>query len=234
VDVYEDQVFAEGKIHRHALDGFELDYKYDSLTKTYIELPNHYIHEHGFFLQWQTILGAIDGMRVIMGYRINRYVALGIGMGGEYGATLGEPANVYSPSNPNFAPSYVYNSGYSPFFVYLTGDILKTKFTPFYSFEIGYNLPWYPHLQTDSDDGANWGPYSFYNNHGGPTAGLGFGCRMYTRKRSNISLSVNMNAGYLSIQTNAYQGSGTIAPIYVTTTSKYTLAQPSVRFSVGF
>jgi hypothetical protein len=237
LNIAEDSVFEEGGIHRHAMPGFELDYKYDSLSKTYIKLPNHYVHEHGFFFQWQAVFGLIDGMRVTMGYRFNRYIALGISMGGEYGVTLGEPGNVFVTEDPNRAPSYIYNSGYSPFLLYLTGDILKTRFTPFYSCEIGYNLPWYPHLQTNSDDGANRGPYSYYTNYGGLTAGIGLGGRVYSRKRSNISISLNMNAGYLSIKTNGFQGftnTNPQTPIYVTTTSRYTLLQPSVRFSVGF
>jgi len=228
-------VFDEGVIHRHALKEYELDYRYDSVSGTYVRLPSFYKRERGFFFKWQVSFIAIDGMRLMAGYRINNYVAVGLGFGGEYGLTFAEPSGDYAPTNPNFAASYVYNSGYTPFFLYVTGDILKTQITPFYSVEAGYNLPWYPHLETDSDDGAVTGPYSYYTNYGGPTAGVGFGGRAYTRKRCNLSLSLNVNAGYVSIKTDGVQGltSPPYTPIYVTTTSKYTMMQLSLRFSVG-
>ena len=233
----EDSVFFAGRVHKNVLNGYELDFKYDSLNGIYIKLPNHFVHQHGFFFQWQLTVVMIDGMRIMMGYRFNNYVALGLGVGAEYGVTLGVSDNDGNPY-PNRAPNYVYNSGYSPFYVYLTGDFLKTKATPFYSFELGYNLPWYPHLQTDREDGKIPPPYNYYTNYGGPTAGLGFGCRVYSRRRSNVSISLNMNTGFLKIKTDAFQSYANnnypLIPIYTSTTSKYLLLQPSLRFSAGF
>lgn len=238
IEISEDSVFFAGPIHHHVLNGYELDCKYDSIKKTYVDLPNHFVHEHGFFFQWQVSVGLIDGMRFIMGYRFNRYAALGFGIGGEYGVTLSESDNYDGPVSRNRAPSYVYNSGYSPFYLYLTGDFLKTKATPFYSFELGYYLPWYPNQQTNREDGAVPPPYNYYTNYGGLTSGLGLGCRFYSRRRSNVSISLNMNVGYMSIKTNAFAGypnpNYPFNPIYVATTSKYLMTQPSLRFSAGF
>jgi len=222
---------------------YPLEYKYDLITKKYIarerSLPYYYFRHPGFFLQWQTNIGLIDGMRIVMGCRLNSYFSLGLGIGAEYGVTLYEPAHIIYPANPNFAPSYTYNSGYSPLFVYLTGDILKTRITPFYSFEAGYYLPWYKHLQTNPDDGEIQPPYSYYTNYGGPTVGGGIGLRIHCGEHCNITLSLNMNAGHVRIRTDAYQPFGQYIPggppgYYTSSTANYLMTQPSFRFSIGY
>jgi len=233
ITIAEANVFEIGHYHRRALPEYRLDYRYDSTTKTYIELPDHYVHTRGFFFQGLINVGLIDGVRVAAGYRLNRYFSVGACIGFEYGATITEPAGNFAPSNPNTPASFVYNSGYAPMLLYITGDICKTQFTPFYSFEAGWLLPCYPHLVTDSQDGAIQPPYSEYNNHGGPTAGAGIGLRIYTRRRNNLSISANVNAGYVSITTNGYQGYNS-NPAYIATTARYSMVQPALRFAVGF
>ena len=221
----EDQVYAWGSYHRHALPEYQFDYKYDTASKTYIQLPTYFYPDHGFFFEWQTSVGSIDGMRIVMGYRFNTYIGLGFGFGAEY--RLSVPDQLYPIA-----------SGYAPFFVYLTGDLLKKKLTPFYSFEAGYLLPMYKYLSDPNNDGAITGPLSSYTNYGGLMTGIGFGIRIHTRRRYNASISLNMNAGFVRIKTNAFEGfsaTSPYAPNFALSTSNHTSIQPlSLRFSLGF
>jgi hypothetical protein len=233
---------AEIQMKDRISEDYPLEYEYDLTTRKYIAIERsvryYYFRHPGFFLQWQTNIGLIDGMRIVMGCRINTWFALGLGIGAEYGATLSTPAGA-SRLSYSGAPGFVYNSGYTPIFVYLTGDILKTRITPFYSLEAGYYMPWYKNLQTNPDDGAIEPPYSYYTNYGGPTAGGGIGLRIRCRNHCNITFSLNMNAGHVRIRTDAYQSFGQYTPggppgYYTSSTANYLMTQPSFRFSIGY
>ena len=225
LDFADDRIYAIGGYNRHALPAYQYDYKYDPQSKTYVKLPSYLRREHGVFMEWQTCLGTTNGMKIVMGYRINTYVALGLGIGAEYCLSI-----------PNRL--YPIQSGYAPCFFYLTGDFMKSKITPFYSLEVGYALPMYPHLQSPTYDASVTSPPTYYDNYGGLTAGLGFGVRFYTRNNSNVTLSLITNSGFLKIKTSGFAGYATTAPYYptyATYTSYYATTQPlSIRFGLGF
>lgn len=238
VTIAPDEIQMKDKV----FEDYPLEYEYDLSTKKYIakeeSLRYYYFHHPGFFLQWQTNVGLIDGMRVVMGCRLYSWFWLGLGIGAEYGVTLSNPAGSSGLSYSG-APGFVYNSGYTPLFVFLNGDILKRRITPFYSLEAGYYLPWYKHLQTNPDDGAVEPPYSYYTNYGGPTAGGGIGVRFRCGNHCNITLSLNMNAGYVKIKTDAYHPfeqyiQGGPPGYYTSSTANYLMTQPSFRFSIGY
>jgi hypothetical protein len=202
-----------------------VEYIYDSIRnrRIRVHLKTHYFlyPDHGFFGQWQTVVGWTDGMRLYSGYRFNPYLAIGLGLGFEYGNTT------------NWTP-YAASNGYLPMLLYMTGDILKSKWTPYYSIEAGYNLAMNKYLQTPDDDGIVIYPKSYFTSYGGVTSGAGFGVREYTRHHCSLMLSLNMNVGYLRIKTDGPYDPGNRTLIATTSTSNWLALQPTLRFGVSF
>jgi hypothetical protein len=191
--------------------------------KVHYKSAYFFYRERGFCFQWQTIVGLIDGMRFLFGYKFNPYAALTGGLGFEYANTLTD------------AP-YPVSNGYFPFFVSLTGDVLKARLTPVYYAEVGYTVVMNRNLQTPSEDGYYRSPPSFYVSYGGVTSGVGFGLRRYMR-HANVLLSLNANAGYLKIKSSDFNGSYNhlTGQLYYTDTTKlWLIVQPSLRFAVCF
>lgn len=208
-----------------------LEYYYDSLRHRDIRITHrsYYYHyrQQGFTMQWQTIVGLIDGMRLSFGYRFNTYAALSLGSGFEYGNTV-TPA------------PYAASNGYFPALLNLTGDILKTKWTPYYSVEIGYTFPMNRDLLSPSPYDYYYGttPPSQYHSYGGVTSGVGFGLRKYFRNISFL-LSINVNVGYLRIKTSDFQSYNPYPSqgppgYYDSFTANYLVVQPSVRVGLCF
>ena len=207
-----------------------VEYQSDSVRNRYNRVPyrSRYFRyrESGFFAQWQNIVGLIDGMRLTFGYKFNRYAAVGLGSGFEYGNTLAD------------AP-YAASNGYFPLFAYLSGDMTKTKFTPFYSFEAGYSFPLNPILYTPSHDGMYFSPPSTYWHHGGLTSGFGVGLKRYSRHLAAFIVSLNLNLGYFNIKSSDFHpystpSGGGSAGYYTTYTARYLAIQPSLRFGISF
>jgi hypothetical protein len=184
---------------------------------------NYYEYEEkGIFGQIQTAVGLIDGMRATLGYKINRYAALGVTGGFEYGNTVSQ------------AP-YAASNGYFPLLLTFTGDCLKRRVTPWYSVEAGYNFVLNKLLWDPSYDGYYYSPPSSYVSYGGVTSGVGVGLRRYSVTRYSWILSAHINLGYLRIQTTSYTPSST-GPTLITSssTANWLAVQPSLRFAFCF
>lgn len=229
-----DSIFETGRYYRHSPPGYELYYRYDTVSHTFIEQPSYYIRRKGFFIQGQLSVVGFNGVLLALGYRFNTYAAFGVNMGAGYGLSLVNNATNYHVSIDGAVPGYVTNSGYSPFTLYLTGNMLKGGITPFYSAEAGYLLPWYKNLHTNARDGAYLYPLSYYTNFGGPIFGAGIGCRFYRRRYTHLFLALNFNAGYVNVRTNGFQSFSNGTAIYTITNTRSVIFQPSLRFGVGF
>lgn len=73
-----------------------------------------------------------------------------------------------------------YKQSFSPFYLRVTSEFLKTKVTPYVFCDVGYSHMW---KQRNTD-------YYSYNNKGGLYVSAGGGLRIYTRSRASVILSV--------------------------------------------
>lgn len=216
------------KVRRERATG-PIEYEYDAYRQRDIRVRRRSQYfdyrQRGFTMQWQTIVGLIDGMRLTCGYRFNRFAALGVSGGFEYGNSVNQAHVPYAVSN-----------GYFPILLCLSGDVLKERLTPFYSFEIGYTFPMNKLLYDPGYDGFYYGPTppNQYVSYGGVTSGAGFGLRKYLRHISFL-LSLNMNVGYLRIQTT-YNSYDNLTHVYSSNaiTANWLSLQPSLRFGLCF
>ena len=160
------------------------------------------------------------GVRIINGYRFNRFAALGIGIGFD---------NVFSSPFPgliNNLDKSQYSGVYLPLYLFFTGDILKKRITPFYAIEAGYAMYHGASNNFSMDFGSAM--------QGGPMGGLGLGVKFYTHSRANLSLLADLNFKDVHLtETSTYTNPGG----NTTTVSQHVetlLVFPGIRFGVGF
>jgi hypothetical protein len=85
----------------------------------------------GYLLQANMILDFFQfGLRVVNGYKINRYAQIGIGLGADN--VLTAPQLIFNNDVLTFSAIYF------PVYFYFGGEILKYRFTPYYGAEVGY------------------------------------------------------------------------------------------------
>lgn len=121
------------------------------------------------------------GLRVVKGYKFNRFASLGLGVGVDgvyFGKGISWGKGVYDNKNVN-------NGLYIPVYLQLSGDILAKRITPYYYMEAGYSF--HP-----ANPFVNKNPIS--KSWGGPTGALGLGVKFYSKR--NMSLAINANANY--------------------------------------
>jgi hypothetical protein len=175
----------------------------------------------GYFFQSQLLIENMQGgVRIINGYRFNRFVSLGIGIGADYVFSSPLPGLINNLDKSEYAGVYL------PLYLYLSGDMSRKRITPFYAIEAGYAM-----YHGNADNFS----MSFGNNmQGGPMGGLGLGVRFYTHSRVNFSLLANLNFKDVHLtEVNTY---------YTPSGSAYTVSQnietllvfPGIRFGVGF
>lgn len=156
--------------------------KYNRYTdSTYVP---RYKKKKGYFFLAELRAGPGNGgLRVVNGYKFGRFGYLGIGVGID-GASFNGPFDMGGNSS-GFSDGV-----YLPIVLRYSGDILRTRITPFYYVEAGYAAhPGAPFVYNGSD------------SRGGPLASVGFGCKFNTKRRVNFNL--NLNATWRS---NFYKG----------------------------
>lgn len=178
--------------------------------------------KRGYFFQSQLLIEAVQGgVRIVNGYRFNRFAQLGVGVGVDF--VLASPSEFFRSTSDGFRGSYL------PLYLYFSGDILKTRITPFYAVEAGYAWRFggggFP---------FNNGGFNNSNVRGGVMGGAGIGVRFNTKRRVNFSLLLNMNFKNLRYNESyvSYDVNGN--PVVVDVRVRQTLVFPGLRFGIGF
>lgn len=198
----------------------------DSATKA--QLMEFHPRRRGYFLQAQLLIENLQGgVRIINGYKFNRFAYLGIGIGADF---LFNAPMVNRINGVNIDKS-LYKGTYFPLYLYYSGDILNKRITPFYAIEGGWTV------RVSDNNGINMMDNNFdtHHLHGGPMGGVGIGFKVYTHHRVNMSLLANMNFKRVSYDDVNY----TYDPITATYTT-YNVRQnvflliPGIRLGLGF
>jgi opacity protein-like surface antigen len=123
------------------------------------------------------------GLRFLRGYKFNQFASLGLGFGfdGVYmGSGISFGKGIYNNQNIN-------DGLYIPVYLQLSGDIRKSRITPYYFIEAGYAFhPQNPFVEKNPTD-RSWG---------GPMGTAGMGVKFHSKGR--VSMALNVNANYRS------------------------------------
>ena len=179
--------------------------------------------KRGYFFQSQLLIEAIQGgVRIVNGYRFNRFAQLGVGIGADF--VIASPSELFRNIDGDG-----FRGNYLPLYLYFAGDILKTKVTPFYAFEAGYAWRF---------DGGGFpfggGGFNSSNIRGGIMGGAGLGVRFNTRRRVNFSLLMNVNFKNARYNESFVTFDMNGNPITVESSVSQTLIFPGLRFGIGF
>ncbi len=177
--------------------------------------------KRGYFFQSQLLIEAVQGgVRIVNGYRFNRFAQLGVGIGADF--VIASPSEIFRNMGGDG-----FRGNYLPLYLYFSGDILRTRVTPFYAFEGGYAWRF----------GGGFpfgGGFDVADIRGGVMGGAGLGVRFNTKRKVNFSLLMNMN--FKNVRYNdsyiTYDVNGN--PITVDRRVRQTLVFPGLRFGIGF
>ncbi|MCF8461353.1 MAG: hypothetical protein K9G46_11570 [Flavobacteriales bacterium] len=141
--------------------------------------------QKGYFNELQILVENVQGgVRVVNGYKFNRFAYLGIGVGVD---------RVFSnPFNPkvNGLAKKELAGVYLPLYLFHAGDgPTRGRFTPFYAIEAGYAMAF-------KGMGKSRGNVDDYGNRlkGGVIAGAGLGIKVQSRRhKGHFSLLFNVN-----------------------------------------
>jgi hypothetical protein len=141
--------------------------------------------ERGYFNEVQVLIENVQGgVRIVNGYKFNRFAYLGIGIGFD---------RVFSnPFNPriNGLDKKELAGTYLPLYLYYSGDgSTRGRFTPFYAVEAGYAMVFngFGDEARNVDDFGN-------RLQGGIIAGAGIGFKVRSaRRRGHFSVLFNVN-----------------------------------------
>lgn len=121
-------------------------------------------------------------IRIVNGMKMGRFGFLGIGVGIDGAMFTDEtfPGGGFLNNN-----SSVSDGIYLPLYLRYSGDILRTRITPFYYVEAGYAAhPRGGFMFFDDNDTRSWG---------GPMGAVGIGAKFNTRRRVNFNVNLNVN-----------------------------------------
>jgi hypothetical protein len=183
--------------------------------------------EKGYFNEVQVLIENVQGgVRMVNGYKFNRFAYLGIGIGVD---------RVFSnPFNPriNGLEKKELAGVYLPLYLFHAGDgPTKGRFTPFYAIEAGYAMAFKGFGDNDAnvDDFGN-------RLKGGAMAGIGLGFKVRSKRhRGHFSVLFNINYKQVNFSydqvffNQSGQVTGTIEQDGVGH-----LVIPGVRLGIGF
>ena len=180
--------------------------------------------DKGYFFQSQLLFENLQGgLRIINGYKFNRFGYLGIGVGVDF--LLKDNFVIHNSGN-----GYADLTGvYLPLFLYHQGDILKKKITPFYTIEAGVAV---------SPGGFPFVGQDIYGGGGSRKVagigGLGFGVKFHTKRRVHFSLLANLNFKAVRYREENYYYDEFGNGYYYTNRGTATVLIPGLRFGIGF
>ncbi|MCB0755465.1 MAG: hypothetical protein H6603_02295 [Flavobacteriales bacterium] len=183
--------------------------------------------QKGYFNEVQVLIENVQGgVRMVNGYKFNRFAYLGIGIGVD---------RVFSnPFNPkvNGLEKKELAGIYLPLYLYHAGDgPTKGRFTPFYAIEAGYAMAFKGFGDSDRnvDDFGN-------RLKGGVIAGAGLGFKIHSKRhRGHFSLLFNVNYKQVNFnydQLFLSQGGQVTATLQKDAVGH--LIIPGIRIGIGF
>jgi hypothetical protein len=162
------------------------------------------------------------GVHLVLGYKFNQHAALGIGLGPEF--VFSSPFN----RRINNLDSRALSGMYMPVFLYLTGDAMPRRITPFYAIEAGYFTA---NLQRDH----HWDDMSFHKPDAhGPMGSLGLGVKFNSRVGVNFSILFNLNVKNVNYREDVLLYDVFGNPYTRNERRNATLLFPGIRFGLGF
>lgn len=174
--------------------------------------------KRGYLLQANFILDFLQfGIRVVNGYKINRYAQIGLGLGID--GVVGAPQTLFS-GRGDFSD---YMGPYLPMYLYFGGEVLKRRVTPYYAIEAGYAFA-----------PRNLNGSLFFGNedvHGGPMGSVGFGGRVNVRKHLNLTFLFNINVKNIKYFYSYYDEQN---QYFIERSKRETFFFPGFRFGIGF
>lgn len=172
--------------------------------------------KRGYLMQVNFIADFLEfGVRVVNGYKINRYAQIGIGLGVD--GVVGAPQTIF---RGDFGD---YSGVFFPAYLYFGGEILKKRFTPYYAVEAGYAFARNNHyLPMGNSSGSI---------KGGPMGSVGFGGRVHIKKYFNITVLFNLNVKNIAFERSYYETQG---QVYIQERRRETFFFPGVRLGLGF
>lgn len=183
--------------------------------------------EKGYFNEVQVLIENVQGgIRMVNGYKFNRFAYLGIGVGID--RVFSNPFN----SKINGLNKKELAGIYLPLYLYHAGDgPSKGRFTPFYAIEAGYAMAFKGYGDTDRnvDDFGN-------RLKGGVIAGAGLGFKIKS-KRHRGHFSVLFNVNYKQVNYDYDQQFITQGGQVTSTVEKEDVGHliiPGIRLGVGF
>jgi len=140
----------------------------------------------GYFNEVQVLIENIQGgVRMVNGYKFNRFAYLGVGVGVDH--VFSNPFN----TKVNGLEKKELAGIYLPLYLYHAGDgPTKGRFTPFYAIEVGYAMAF-----KGFDDSNPKNVDDFGNRlEGGVIGGLGLGFKVQSKRhRGHFSMLFNIN-----------------------------------------
>jgi hypothetical protein len=139
-----------------------------------------YLRKRKFFsaLEFRPGINNI-GLRIVHGYKFNRFANFGIGFGVDavsFGNRISDGRGIFDNRNVN-------NGIYLPLYIHYSGEILQKRITPYYYLEAGYAAhPSNPFVSSRGN--KSWG---------GPIGAAGIGCKFYSKNRGSFAININAN-----------------------------------------
>lgn len=181
----------------------------------------------GYFNEVQVLIENVQGgVRMVNGYKFNRFAYLGVGIGID---------RVFSnPFNPkvNGLDKKELAGIYLPLYLYHAGDgPTRGRFTPFYAIEAGYAMAFKGFGGSDRnvDDFGN-------RLEGGVIAGAGLGFKLHSKRhRGHFSILFNVNYKQVNFERDQlFISNGGQVTGSVTQEGVGHLIIPGIRLGVGF
>ena len=195
---------------------------YDHLKKA---KPEFHYPRKKFFFQGEVMIGYIDfGARMTGGYKFGRFGMLGLGVG----------VDAFSVGlSPNNLISDPFQGTYFPVYLYYSGDILKKRFTPFYSVEAGYAFRTSP-SKNNSYISVTPLNHPVYDNLGGFAGGVGFGVKLYSWHKVYAAWSFGLDIKSAKDKYSNYYYNSIGEYISVSYSSFATFLMPAFKMDIGF
>ena len=183
--------------------------------------------EKGYFNELQVLVENVQGgVRMVNGYKFNRFAYLGVGIGVD--RVFSNPFN----GKVNGLEKKELAGVYLPLYLYPAGDgPTRGRFTPFYAIEAGYAMVF------KGWDNANRNVDDYGNRlKGGVIAGAGLGMKIRSKRhRGHFSLLFNVNykqVNYEYDQLFVNQGGQVTATVEKEGVGH--LIIPGIRIGIGF
>ena len=181
--------------------------------------------QKGHFFEAQVLIENVQGgVRIINGYKFNKYAYLGVGVGVDF--LMSNPFN----ERINGLDKKEMAGTYPSLYLYFQSDgPTRGRFTPYIALEGGYTMAWKGRNDDAVDDFGN-------RLGGGPMAGLGLGFKVQS-KRNRAHLSVLFNVNYKQVNYESdllfINGVGQTTG-FITQEERAHLIIPGIRLGFGF